>query len=152
MLRKASHIIGLLVVCVLWPAVARAERVKGRVYDVDERHSEVRLDVAGHHRTYHIEDRSLYRVLRRDHVVLVRAEVLRGRHTIVDAEPAVLEGRIEHVDLKHNTVTIRDTQSKQKRTYELDRGASRDLHAGQVITYDVEERGSREVITRWHRP
>jgi hypothetical protein len=153
MLRKASHIIGLLVVCiVLWPAEARAERVKGRVYDVDERHSEVRLDVAGHHRTYHIEDRSLYRVLRRDRVVLVRAEVLRGRHTIVDAEPAVLEGRIEHVDLKHNTVTIRDTQSKQKRTYELDRGASRDLHSGQVITYDVEERGSREVITRWHRP
>ena len=57
MLRKASHIIGLLVMCiVLWPGVARAERVKGRVYDVDERHSEVRLDVAGHHRTYHIED------------------------------------------------------------------------------------------------
>ena len=153
MLRKASHIIGLLVMCiVLWPGVARAERVKGRVYDVDERHSEVRLDVAGHHRTYHIEDHSLYRVLRRDRVVLVRAEVLRGRHTIVDAEPAVLEGRVEHVDLKHNKVTVRDSQSKQKRTYELDHGAARDLRAGQVITYDVEERGSHEVITRWRRP
>ena len=153
MLRKASHIIGLVVACtVLVPTAARAERLRGRVYDVDERHSEVRLDVGGHHRTYHIEDRSLYRVLRRDRIVLVRAEVLRGRHTIVDAEPAVLEGRVEHVDLRHNRVTIRDTQTKNKRTYELDHGAARDLRAGQVITYDVEERGSHEVITRWHRP
>jgi hypothetical protein len=152
MLRKASHIFGLVVVCAaLFPAAARAERVRGRVYDVDERHSEVRLDVAGHHRTYHIEDRSLYRVLRRDRVVLVRAEVLRGRNTIVDAEPAVLEGRVEHVDLRHNKVVVRDTQSNKKRTYELDHGAARDLKSGQVITYDVEERGAHEVITRWHR-
>ena len=152
MLRKANHIIALVVACTVFlPAIARAERVRGRVYDVDERHSEVRLDVAGRHRTYHIEDRSLYRVLRRDRVVLVRAEVLRGRHTIVDAEPAVLEGRVEHLDLRHNRITVRDTQSKTKRTYDLDPGASRDLHPGQVITYDVEERGSHEVITRWHR-
>ena len=152
-MRKASHIIALVVACtVLLPATARAERLRGRVYDVDERHSEVRLDIAGHHRTYHIEDRSLYRVLRRDRVVLVRAELLRGRHTIVDAEPAQLEGRVEHVDLRHNTVTIRDALTKNKRTYELDHGAARDLRAGQVITFDVEERGSHEVITRWHRP
>jgi hypothetical protein len=133
------------------PATARAERVKGRVYDVDERHSEVRLEVGGRHRTYHIEDRSLYNVLRRDRVVLVRAEVLRGRHTIVDAEPAVLEGRVEHVDLKHNKVVIQDPQSRAKRTYLLDPGAARDLRTGQTITYDVEERDSHEVITRWHR-
>jgi hypothetical protein len=152
MVRTASRIFALVAVCTaLFPAVARAERVRGRVYDVDERHSEVRLDVAGRHRTYHIEDRSLYRVLRRDHVVLVRAEVLRGRNTIVDAEPAVLEGRVEHVDLRHNKVVVRDAQSQKKRTYELDHGAARDLHTGQVITYDVEERGSHEVITRWHR-
>ena len=152
-MRKASRIIGLVVACaVLLPAAAWAERVRGRVYDVDERHSEVRLDVGGRHRTYHIEDRSLYRVLRRDRVVLVRAEVLRGRHTIVDAEPAQLQGRVERVDLRHNKVTIRDPQSKKKRTYELDHGAPRDLRAGQTITYDVEERGSHEVITRWHRP
>lgn len=149
---NARRILGLVVVCaILVPAAASAERVRGRVYDVDERHSEVRLDVAGHHRTYHIEDRSLYRVLRRDRVVLVRSEVLRGRHTIVDAEPAVLEGRVERVDLRHDKVVIRDPQSHKKRTYELDRSASRDLHAGQTITYDVEERGSHEVITRWHR-
>jgi hypothetical protein len=147
----ARFLLPLATLMALVPAAAYAERVKGRVYDVDERHSEVRLDVGGHHRTYHIEDRSLYRVLRRDRVVLVRAELLRGRHTIVDAEPAVLEGQVEHVDLKHDKVVIRDTQSKAKRTYLLDRAAGKDLRAGQVITFDVEERGSHVVITRWHR-
>ena len=46
-------------------------------------------------------------------------------------------------------VVIRDIHSKSKRTYLLDQGAARDLRAGQVITYDVEERGSHVVITRW---
>jgi hypothetical protein len=147
----ARFLLSLAVIVAVLPATVFAERVKGRVYDVDERHSEVRLDVGGRHRTYHIEDRSLYRVLRRDRVVLVRAELLRGRHTIVDAEPAVLEGRVEHVDQKRAKVVIRDTQSQIKRTYLLDAGAARDLRAGQVITYDVEERGSHVVITRWHR-
>ncbi len=152
MLRKASRLAGLLIVCCAVPALARAERVKGRVYDVDERHSEVRLDVAGRHRTYHIEDRSLYRVLRRDREVLVRAELLRGRHTIVDAAPAVLEGRVEKVDVKHNKIVIRDAQSKARRTYLLEPGVLRDLRPGQVIIYDVEERGPHELITRWRRP
>jgi len=150
MVGNAARLLLVFVLLLALPASARAERVKGRVYDVYERHSEVRLDVAGRHRTYHIEDRSLYRVLRRDRVVLVRAEVLRGRHTIVDAEPAVLEGRVEHVDLKHNKVVVRDTQTKARRTYLLDQGAARDLHTGQIITYDFEERGSHDVITRWH--
>ncbi|HEY2433285.1 MAG TPA: hypothetical protein VGI12_11490 [Vicinamibacterales bacterium] len=153
MLRAAVRVlIGVAVCAAFFPGVAMAERVKGRVYDVDERHSEVSLDVAGRHHTYHIEDRTLYRVLRRDHVVLVRAEVLRGRHTIVDAEPAVLEGRVEKVDLKHNKIVIRDAQTKTRRTYLLDPGAARDLKTGQNITYDFEERGSHDVITRWHRP
>jgi hypothetical protein len=152
-LRTAGRLItGLLLFMALVPGIAFAERLTGRVYDVDERHSEVRLDVAGHHRTFHIEDRSLYQVLRRDRVVLIRAEMLRGRHTIVDAEPAELEGRVEHVDLRHNKVVIRDPQSRSRRTYLLDPGASRELRTGEVITYDVEERGSHEVITRWHRP
>ncbi len=151
MFAKAARLLVLSVVCTaLVPALAFAERVKGRVYDVDERHSEVSLDISGHHRTYHIEDRSLYRVLRRDHLVMIRSEVVRGRYTIVDATPAVLEGRVEKVNHHKNEVVIRDLQTRDSRTYLVDPAVAKDLRTGQIITYDVEERGSREVITRWH--
>jgi len=152
MFARAARLLVLTIACMaLFPAWALAERVKGRVYDVDERHSEVRLDVSGRHRTYHIEDRSLYRVLRRDSLVMIRSEIVRGRYTIVDAEPAVLEGRVQKVNRHKSEVVVRDLQTHDTHTYLVDPGVARDLHTGQIISYDVEERGSREVITRWHR-
>jgi len=152
MVARAVRLLVLTIACmVVFPALALAERVKGRVYDVDERHSEVRLEVSGRHRTFHIEDRSLYRVLRRDSLVMIRSEVVRGRYTIVDAEPAVLEGRVQKINRHENEVVIRDLQTHDTHTYLVDPGVAKDLRSGQIISYDVEERGSREVITRWHR-
>lgn len=135
----------------LCPALAHAERLNGRVLDVDERHSEVRVEVAGQRRRYHIEDRSLYRVLHRDRKVIIRAELVRGRHTIVDAEPAASAGRVEHLDHRHNAVTIRDPESNASRTYYFGQGVPRDMRSGELVAFDIEERGSRDVITRWHR-
>jgi hypothetical protein len=141
----------IVVVIALFPWLALAERVNGRVLDVNERHNEVSVDVAGQRRTYHIEDRSLYRVLHRDRRVIIRAELVRGRHTIVDAEPAAREGRVERVDYRHSTVVIRDSESHVAHTYSFEQGMPRDVHKGQLIAFDVEERGSRDVITGWHR-
>jgi hypothetical protein len=130
---------------------AHAERLKGRVLDVDQRHSEVRVDVAGQRRRYHVEDRSLYRVLHRDRVVIIRAELVGGRHTIVDAESAALVGRVEHVDAHRDKVVIKDAESRTSRTYYLDPGVPHDLRKGESVAFDVEERGSHTVITGWHR-
>jgi hypothetical protein len=135
----------------LCPALARAERIKARVVDVDQRHSEVGVDVAGQRRRYHVEDRSLYSVLHRNRLVIIRAEFVGGRHTIVDATSAALEGRVEQVDSRHHAIVVKDAETHESRTFYFEHSVPRDLRAGQDIAYDVEERGSRDVITRWHR-
>jgi len=151
-MRQAVRLSVLLVVfAVILPASVWAERAKARVLEVNEKKNEVIVDVAGQRRTYHIDDRSLYRVLRRDRLVVIQAELVRGRHTIVNAEAAALEGRVERLDIRNNAVVIRDSESRSSHTYYFDAGVPRDLREGQTITFDVEERGPREVITRWHR-
>lgn len=152
---KITRAIRLLVLLLgftsILPATAWAERVKARVLDVDERRSEVRVDVAGQRRTYHIDDRSLYRVLRRDRLVIIRAELVRGQHTIVEAERASREGRVERIDERRDMVVIRETGSRASSTFYLEQRIPRDLRPGDFITFDVEERGARNVITRWRR-
>ena len=152
MTRKMARLFVLLAaMAALFPALALAERVKARVLDIDEKRSEVRVDVAGQKRTYHIDDRSLYRVLRRDRLVVITAEQVRGRHTIVQAEPAALDGRVESLDLRRNLVVIKDPDSRASHTYYFDEGVERNMRAGELVTFEVEERGARQVITRWRR-
>src|SRR5262249_43936299 len=112
-MRQAVRLSVLLVVfAVIFPASVWAERAKARVLEVNEKKNEVIVDVAGQRRTYHIDDRSLYRVLRRDRLVVIQAELVRGRHTIVNAEAAALEGRVERLDIRNNAGVVRDSQAR----------------------------------------
>lgn len=151
MLRKTAFlpVLAAVLLCLIVPARLSAETVKARVLDTNERRGEVTVDVAGQRRTYNVDDRSLYRVLRPGRLVVITAELVRGRHTIVNAEAAALEGRVEQVDRRSNAVVIRDSDTNSARTYYFDAGVRADVGVGDVISFDVEERGPREVITRW---
>jgi Cu/Ag efflux protein CusF len=128
-----------------------AETVKARVLEVKQNKNEARVDVAGQSRTYRVNDQSLYRVLRPGRLVVITAELVAGRHTIVHAESAAQEGRVESLDYS-GRVVIRDYESNSRGTYYLDSGVRGNLRVGDTIRFDVEERGSRSVITRWtHR-
>ena len=63
MSRNAVSLCALPVVfvCMLLPAATAAEPVKARVLEVNERRSEVRVDMAGQSRTYRVDDRGLFR-------------------------------------------------------------------------------------------
>ncbi len=138
------------VLCLCAPAVALAETVKARVLDVDERRNEVKVDVAGQSRTYRVDDRSLYRVLRQGRLVIITAERVGGRHTIVDARGASQQGRVIRVDERRGSVSIQDSDDRTTDTYFFDDGSGpRRLREGDVVTFEVEERGMRRVITRW---
>lgn len=134
--------------CLLTAAPAVAETVKARVLDVQERRNEVRVDVAGQSRTYSVDNRALYRILRRGRLVVITAEFVRGRHTIVRAEAAAQEGRVLRSDERRGSVTIRDSESGATETYYLDRDV-RPMRAGDLVSFDIEERGRESVITRW---
>jgi len=137
--------------CLLVSAPATAETVKARVLKVEERKNEVTVDVAGRSRTYRIDDRTLYRVLRPRRLVVITAERVRGRHTIVDARSAALEGRVTGLDERRGRVTIRESDTGATQDYYFEHGLPRGLRSGDVISFDVEERSRRLVITRWRR-
>lgn len=151
MSRVMRAVTTLVALACLWaPLPALAETVKARVLSVNERKSEVRVDVAGQGRDYRVNDRSLYRVLREGRLVVITAELVAGRHTIVDAQRAEQEGRVLQIDERRGAATIRDNDDRSTATYyfEGDEGPRR-LREGDEIRFDVEERGARRVITRW---
>ena len=133
------------------PSIAMAETAKARVLSVDEKKSQVRVDVAGQARTYSIVDRDLYKVLVRGRLVVITAELVANRHTIVKAEPAAQEGQVESVDAVRWTVTIKDKETNASKTYVIDKGVDRNLREGDMVNFDVEERGAVSVLTRWRR-
>ncbi len=129
---------------------ASAETIKVRVLNVDQRRNEVRVDVAGNGRDYQVNDRSLYRVLQPGRLVIITTELVRGRHTIVDARDASMQGRIEAFDGRSGSVSIRGDGGTA--VYYLDESVSgRGLRVGDVVNFEFEERGRRNVITRWTR-
>ncbi len=151
MSRVMRAVTTLVALACLWaPLPALAETVKARVLSVNERKSEVRVDVAGQGRDYRVNDRSLYRVLREGRLVVITAELVAGRHTIVDAQRAEQEGRVMQIDERRGAATIRDNDDRSTATYYFqgDEGPRR-LREGDEIRFDVEERGARRVITRW---
>jgi hypothetical protein len=133
------------------PSIVLAETAKARVLAVDEKKSQVKVDVAGQQRTYYIVDRDLYKVLIRGRLVVITAELVANRHTIVKAEPAAQEGQVESVDAVRWMVTIKDKESNASMTYVIDKGVDRNLREGDMVNFDVEERGTVSVITRWRR-
>ena len=138
----------VLSVCV--PAAVVAETVKARVLDIDERKNEVKVDVAGQSRTYRVNDRSLYRVLLPGRLVIITAERVGGRHTIVDAERASQRGRVMRIDDRRGAVSIQDSDDRTTDTYFFEGGSDlRRLREGDVIVFEVEERGTRRVVTQW---
>jgi hypothetical protein len=153
MLKNTVSVAALIAVslCLLVPARAAAETVKARVLDVDTRRSEVSVDVAGQRRTYHVDNRGLFGVLREGRLVVITAELVGGRHTIVNARNATQQGRVEGLDERRGSVTIRDSESNATRNYDLDSGVRRDMGVGDVVSFEVEERGPRNVIVRWTR-
>lgn len=134
------------------PAALRAETIKARVLVVDEKKHAVRVDVAGQPRTYNIDDRSLYHVLRPGRLVVLTAELVSGRHTIVEAKGAELRGRVTDFDERQASITLNDTESSATTTYYLDAEVSgRGIRRGDILDFESEERGRRSVITRWVR-
>jgi hypothetical protein len=136
--------------CLAVGASALAETVKARVLDVNEKKSEARVDVAGQGRTYRVNDRNLYRVLIPGRLVVITAELVAGKHTIVDAQSADQWGRVVGMDAQRGTVTIQQSSGGPTETYYVD-DTMRGLRMGDYITFEVEERGSRKVVARWAR-
>lgn len=151
--RKALSMFALLLafVAMLIPSPALAETAKARVLDVDQKKNQVKVDVAGQPRSYYVVNRDLYRVLIKGRLVVITAELVANRHTIVNAEPASQEGQVESVDMVRGSVTIKDKESNGSKTYVLDKGVDRTLREGDMVNFDVEERGTLNVITRWRR-
>jgi len=148
-LHSALRAILPVVLCLFISApVVMAETVKARVLEVNEKRSEVKVDVAGQGRVYRVDDRSLYATLRPGRLVVITAEFVNGRHTIVDAKRAAQDGRVVSVDEREASAQITDSDTRTTDTYYFETG--RLPRVGETVSFDVEERARRKVITRWN--
>lgn len=138
-------------ICWVGASPAAAETVKARVLEVKPGSREARVDVAGQTRVYRVNDPSLFGVLKRGRLVVITAEMVAGRHTIVRAEAAAQEGSVLQVDVRRGSVSIRDADTGASRIYYFDSHVDRSMRVGDRIRFDVEERGGGNVITRWTR-
>ncbi len=138
-------------ICWLAASPAEAETVKARVLEVKPGNREARVDVAGQSRVYRVNNPSLFNVLRKGRLVVITAEFVAGRHTIVQAEPAAQEGYVLQVDVRRAAVSIRSSDTNSSDTYYFDTNVDRNMRVGDRVRFDVEERWGRNVITRWTR-
>lgn len=75
--------------------------------------------------------------------MVITAELVAGRHTIVDAQRAEQEGRVMQIDERRGAATIRDNDDRSTTDdFQGDEGPRR-LREGDEIRFDVEERGAR---------
>jgi Cu/Ag efflux protein CusF len=144
----AALLAGSLCLIVSTPAIA--ETVKARVIEVNERKNEAKVDVAGQTRTYRVDDRTIFRTLVPGRLAVITAELVNGRHTIVEARSAMQRGRIVRVEERQGSVTIMDNESRSTDTYYFEDDSARRLRVDDVIAFEVEDRPRRKVITYWN--
>jgi hypothetical protein len=128
---------------------ARAEEVRVRIQSID-RMGRMRADVAGRSRTFTLEDRSHARGFRVGDLVVLTLED-RGRGQVVThIASAELSGIVRRVDTRRRTVVI-DVDGRDE-TYDVDNAKLLDaIDEGDRVRFEVEERGSRRVVTAMRR-
>ncbi len=131
------------------PVGVSSEQVKARVLSVAGNGRDLTADVAGRTQRFRVEGNEARRISRGD-LVLLTVETRAGARVVTRIEPAEMFGTVTRVDTRGRTVSVDVDGSEQ--TYRVDnRDLLDNLSAGADVRFEVEERGSNQVIVALRR-
>jgi hypothetical protein len=124
-------------------ATAEETLVKVRITDIARSGDQFTADVAGRKQVYRTGRGGLLRRFEEGDLVVL---ALDGQGRVVDVRPASLSGRVVRVDHRAGRLTV-ETDGRDE-TYAVDDASLLDdVERGDRVRFEVEERGSRQVIT-----
>jgi Cu/Ag efflux protein CusF len=126
------------------------EEYKARIQSIDRTGRQITADVQGRSRTFAVENRRDVQGLRTGDMVTIWVED-RGRGPVITRlESADQTGTIVRIDPRYRSVTI--SVNGRDETYDVDnRKLLEALHDGDRVRFEVENRGSRQVVTNVSR-
>ena len=122
-----------------------SRKVKARIKTVGRR--EMEADVAGRNTTFALDSPDIGRRFEAGDLVILTVEGRPGRETVTRIDSAELRGTVSDIDPRGRSISIR--VGSQEETYSVqDRDVTRDVHRGDRVRFEVEERGGgRKVVT-----
>jgi Cu/Ag efflux protein CusF len=121
-------------------------QIKVRILRVDERRGTFDADVAGRRQAFRAESGRLLRGFGEGDLVILILDRRAGREVVTEIRSAGQSGRVTRIDERRDEVTI---QVRGRETlYQVDNPRLlRRLRVGERVTFEVEERRGRRVIT-----
>jgi Cu/Ag efflux protein CusF len=121
-------------------------QIKVRILRVDERRGTFDADVAGRRQGFRTENNRLLRDFGEGDLVILSFDRQGGSEVVTDIRTAGQSGRVTQVDERRGEVRIE--VRRRVAVYQVDdRRLFRHLRVGDRITFEVEERRGRRVIT-----
>jgi hypothetical protein len=127
-----------------------AREMKVQIQRVDERSGRFDADVAGRRQTFRAENRNDLRSYREGDLVVLTVERRGSEDVATHIAPAGRSGRVTMVDEARGEVGIETGRREQVYRVENTR-LLKGVQVGDRVTYDLEERGGRTVITNLTR-
>jgi Cu/Ag efflux protein CusF len=119
-----------------------AQDLKVKVLRVNESRGTFEADVAGRRQTFRVENRGDLRDLREGDLAVITVE----RDMVTQIRAAGRTGRVTSVDERRSEIGIE--VNGRERFYRVENNRMlKNIEVGDRVTFDVEERGGREVVT-----
>jgi hypothetical protein len=132
------------------PPAGPATEMKARIERLDERSGIFYADVAGRRTTFRAENRNDLRSYREGDLVVLTVERRGSENVATRMTPAGRSGRVTSVDEGRGEVAIET--GRREVIYRVENSRLlRGIKVGDLVTYDVEERGGRQVIVNLGR-
>jgi Cu/Ag efflux protein CusF len=124
-----------------------SRQLKVRITKMDERRGSFEADVAGRRQSFRAANNRLLRDFGEGDLVIVEVERQGGSDVVTDMKSAGQSGRVTTVDERRGEIGVEVRGRETLYRVDNDR-VLRGVRVGDRITFELEERGGRKVITR----
>jgi Cu/Ag efflux protein CusF len=131
------------------PATGGSQTLKVKVLTLDDRRGTFQADVAGRRQTFRA-DRNVMRDLREGDLVVITVERQGNEDVVTQVSGAGRSGRVTQIDKRRGEIGIEVNGRERFFRVENERMLER-VKEGDRVTFDVETRNGREVITTLER-
>lgn len=132
------------------PPSGSAQTLKVKILTLDDRRGTFQADVAGRRQTFRAENRGDLRNLREGDLAVITVERRGSEDVVTQVRAAGQSGRVTAIDKRRGEIGIEVNGRERFYRVENERMLER-VKEGDRVTFDVEERGGRQVITTIER-
>jgi Cu/Ag efflux protein CusF len=128
----------------------RAETLKVKILRLDDRRGTFDADVAGRRRSFRADNRGDLRNLREGDLAVITVERRGGDDVVTQIRAAGRSGRVTSIDERRGEIGIE--VNGRERFYRVENNRMlKKVQVGDRVTFDVEDRNGREVVTSLER-